>query len=65
MPYVSFIPAPGCLAAAAGLVTPLRTCSVDPRISRDLAGCPSVVFPDVVHAVLNLLIELFNTTVVQ
>ena len=29
MPYVSFIPAPGCLAAAAGLVTPLRTCPVD------------------------------------
>ena len=30
MPYVSFISAPGCLAAAAGLVTPLRTCPVDP-----------------------------------
>ena len=29
MPYVSFISAPGCLAAAAGLVTPLRTCPVD------------------------------------
>ena len=29
MPYVSFISAPGCLAAAAGLVTPLRACPVD------------------------------------
>ena len=29
MPYVSFISAPDCLAAAAGLVTPLRTCPVD------------------------------------
>ena len=29
MPYVPFISAPGCLAAAAGLVTPLRTCPVD------------------------------------
>jgi hypothetical protein len=32
LPYVSFISVPGCLAAAAGLVTPLRTnrtCLVD------------------------------------
>ena len=28
MPYVSFISAPGCLAAAAGLVTPLRSSTV-------------------------------------
>ena len=29
MPYVSFISAPGCLTAAASLVTPLRPCPDD------------------------------------
>ena len=36
MPYVSFISALDCLAAAAGLVTPLRTCPFD-RIAPSLS----------------------------
>ena len=37
MPYVSFISAPGCLATAAGIVTPLQTSTV--HLKTGLATC--------------------------
>ena len=42
MPYISFISVPGCLTAAAGLVTPLRTST----LKRNWPSLAAIVFHD-------------------